>query len=116
MAGSITDITDRKRLQQHFELAVQASPVALLMIDATGRIVLANRWAETLFDYPRDALVGESVSCLIPEAVREGHAALCAGFLAAPQMRTMGANRNLYARPPRREPIADRSGAQPRGD
>ena len=51
MAGSITDITDRKRLQQRFELAVQASPVALLMIDATGRIVLANRWAEALFDY-----------------------------------------------------------------
>ena len=98
MAGSITDITDRKRLQQRFELAVQASPVALLMIDATGRIVLANRWAEALFDYAPDALVGQSVSGLIPEAVREGHAALCAGFLAEPQMRAMGRNRELYGR------------------
>ena len=32
-----------------------------------SRIVLANRRAEALFDYPRDALVGQSVNCLIPE-------------------------------------------------
>ncbi len=38
------------------------------------------------------------MSCLIPEEVREGHAALCAGFLAEPQMRAMGANRDLYGR------------------
>ena len=38
MAGSITDISDRKRLQQRFELAVQASPVALLMVDAIASL------------------------------------------------------------------------------
>ena len=113
MAGSITDITDQKRLQQRFELAVQASPVALLMIDATGRIVLANRWAEPLFDYARDALVGQSVSCLIPEAVREGHASLFAGFLAEPQMRTMGGNRNLYGRRRDGSPVPIEVGLSP---
>ena len=38
------------------------------------------------------------MNCLVPEAVREGHAALCTGFLAEPQMRAMGANRDLYGR------------------
>ncbi len=97
MAGSITDITDQRRLQQRFELAVQASPVALLMVDASRRIVLANQAAETLFDYPAGTLVGQSVDALVPVESREQHAAYLASFLAAPAVRTMGANRRLYA-------------------
>ncbi len=97
MAGSITDVTDQKRLQQRFELTVQASPVALLMVDASGRIVLANRTAEALFDYPQDALIGQPVETLVPDEFREWHIALRDSFFAAPNARVMGANRRLLA-------------------
>ncbi len=48
MAGSISDITERKRSQQRFELAVRASPVALLIIDHVGTIRLVNARAGSL--------------------------------------------------------------------
>ncbi len=98
MAGSITDITDQKRLQQRFELAVQASPVALLMVDRAGRIVLVNQKAESLFDYPRSELIGQPVELLIPEEWREQHPGLCSAFFAMPQARGMAADLELYAR------------------
>jgi two-component system, sensor histidine kinase and response regulator len=101
MAGSITDVTDQKRLQQRFELAVQASPVALLMMDASGRIVLANRAAAMLFDYPQDALIGQPIETLVPDEFRERHVALRESFFSAPNARMMGANRRLLA--PRRD-------------
>jgi two-component system, sensor histidine kinase and response regulator len=97
MAGSITDVTDQKRLRQRFELAVQASPVALLMVDTSGRIVLANQAAELLFAYPQDALIGQSVEVLVPAEFRGHHVDRRASFFAAPEVRTMGANERLFA-------------------
>jgi two-component system, sensor histidine kinase and response regulator len=97
MAGSITDVTDQKRLQQRFELAVQASPVALLMVDASGRIVLANQAAATLFDYPQDTLIGQPIETLVPDEFRARHVALRDSFFAASNARAMGADRKLFA-------------------
>jgi len=49
------------------------APEAILVIDEAGRIVLANRAAETVFGYDGDALVRLEIDSLVPEAGREAH-------------------------------------------
>jgi PAS domain S-box-containing protein len=90
------DITERERADARLRLAVEASPAGALMIDASGRIVLANRAAASLFGYERDELLGQSVEMLVAPAVREKHPLFRAEFLSSPTTRAMGAGRDLY--------------------
>ena len=54
---------------------LEAVPGALVGVDRSGKIRYANRQAELLFDYERDALVGQLVEVLVPESVRPDHPA-----------------------------------------
>jgi PAS domain S-box-containing protein len=58
-----------------FNLVFEAAPSALLLIDARGRITLANAQSEKLFGYPRSELLGTSIGLLVPERFRSGPAA-----------------------------------------
>ena len=61
------DITERKRAEEKFRLAVESAPNAMVMIDRTGRIVLVNAQTEKVFGYGRGELLGQSVELLVPE-------------------------------------------------
>ncbi len=93
---SIIDITERKRSEERFELAVEASPSAMLLVDESGAINLVNRQAEELFGYDRGELLGEPVEMLVPERFRHSHPGLREGFHRSPSSRPMGAGRDLY--------------------
>jgi len=73
-------------------------PDATVVVEAGGRIVAANRQAETLFGYDPGALVGTAVDLLLPEHLQAGHRRLRAGFLQAPATRTMGSGLALVGR------------------
>jgi two-component system, cell cycle sensor histidine kinase and response regulator CckA len=77
--------------------AVDASPNGMIMADAAGRIVLANRQVEKKFGYGHGELAGKQVEALLPERYRGGHAGQRGGFMADPQARPMGAGRELFA-------------------
>ena len=96
--GSATDITERKRAEEKFRLAVEASPNAIVMINGQGQIVLVNAQTEKLFGYTGDELIGQPVETLVPERFRAVHPAYREGFFAAPGARAMGAGRELFAR------------------
>jgi diguanylate cyclase (GGDEF)-like protein/PAS domain S-box-containing protein len=74
-----------------------ALPVAVVVTDARGRIMFANREAGALFGYDAPALAGQPVEVLVPTATRPGHAALHQAFLREPVPRPMGANLDLTA-------------------
>ena len=57
-----------------FELAIEASPSGVLVVDASGAIVRVNREVERQFGYTRGELVGRSVDLLVPEHLRAAHA------------------------------------------
>jgi PAS domain S-box-containing protein len=94
----IRDITERKRWEERFQATVESAPTAMLMIDSSGSIVLANAEVERLFSYPREELIGQPVEILVPQRFREQHPSLRMAFFASPQARRMGVGRDLYGR------------------
>ena len=94
--ASVVDITERKRAEEEFRVAVEASPNGMLMIDATGSIRLVNAQIEHIFGYVREELLGKPVEMLLPHGVRDKHKAYRADFLNQPESRRMGAGRELY--------------------
>ena len=96
--GTATDVTEVKRGEEKFRLAVEASASAIVMTDSEGRIVLVNTRTETLFGYSRQELIGQTVEILLPDRISANHAGDRAKFTAAPEARPMSAGRDLYAR------------------
>lgn len=75
MAGSITDVTEEHRLRERFRLAVEASPVALLMVHRDGRILMSNSHCLRSFGYAEAELIGRPTEVLVPLRLRARHAA-----------------------------------------
>jgi len=91
-------IAERARAEERFRRAVESSPAGMLMVDAKGVIVLANRTAEEIFGYRRDDLIGRHVELLIPERFRGEHPLHRQRFMQEPTTRAMGAGRDLFGR------------------
>jgi PAS domain S-box-containing protein len=70
MAGSITDVTEQHLLREQFQLAVEASPAALIMVHQDGRILMANSFSKSLFGYTAEELIDQPIEILIPERFR----------------------------------------------
>jgi PAS domain S-box-containing protein len=77
---------DRGMFPQLFDTV----PDALVVVDDTGRIVMANRQAEVLFGYAGGALAGLPIEQLMPEHVRGRHHAHRGAYMANPRLRPMG--------------------------
>ena len=75
-----------------------ANPDAVIGVDRSGTIRIANRVAAELFDYPLDALVGGSMERLLPEGARARHGPLVEKFFDRPVVRRMGSGLPLAAR------------------
>lgn len=93
--GVVSDVTERVQQEERFELAVEASPTAMLMIRRDGGITLANRQTEIVFGYERAELLRMSVEDLLPERLRARHAGFRADYLQSATSRLMGPGRDL---------------------
>lgn len=67
------------------------------MINARGKIILANKQTRNLFGYDHEDLLGQPVEVLIPSALRDGHEAHRANYFLNPKQREMGADVELTA-------------------
>lgn len=95
---------DQRRSSSLYLLAslFETSPDANLLIDESGRIVAANRAAESLFGYTQAELTGMAVDQLVPDSRRAEHGQQRQNYFANPQPRGMAeakaARLELYAR------------------
>lgn len=80
-----------------FRAVLDASPDAVVVVDATGRILQVNPQATVLFGYEQDELLGRNVDDLLPASLRGGHAHHRERFHEAAKPRTMAAGRDLFA-------------------
>jgi len=95
---SIVDISERKRAEERFRLAVESAPSGMVMINDTGEIVLVNLQTEKLFGYDRDELLGRQIEMLVPDRFRDRHPGYRTDFFKRPAVRAMGAGRDLHGR------------------
>ena len=98
LRGVSMDVTEQRRAEEEFRLAVEASPSGILLVNETGQIVLVNTHIEELFGYGREELMGHTVEILVPERFSRHHPEHRAKFFAAPTARPMGAGRELFGR------------------
>ena len=88
-------------MQSSLEQLVKAAevfPVAILIADAEGRIVLVNGNTETMFGYRREELIGQTMETLVPERYRDRHVHHRYEYNSAPRTRLMGLGLDLVGR------------------
>jgi PAS domain S-box-containing protein len=98
IAGLLAQWVKRKRADRRFRQVIEAAPTGILMVGRDGKIVLVNSQAERLFGYEKEELLGQPVELLVPERARSGHATDRARYFTAPEVRPVGAGRDLFGR------------------
>ena len=100
--ASVVNITERKRNEEkfrrdedRFRIALESAPNGLVMVNATGEIVLCNTEAERMFGYEQGELIGRRVEDLVPMRLRGAHPGMRGHFHESPSKRQMGAGRDL---------------------
>jgi PAS domain S-box-containing protein len=68
--------TTKRLPEEQFQIAIDAEPTAMIMVNERGNIVLVNASAEVLFGYPRGELIGTSIATLVPQAWGQGQGGL----------------------------------------
>jgi len=109
-AKIVRDVTERNRLikqeettlastlaEHKFQELIEQAPDAILQVDSSGAIAIANRTAELLFGYSREELLSLNVDALVPQAARHKHQGYRDKFAAAGVTRPMGEGLNLHA-------------------
>jgi PAS domain S-box-containing protein len=77
--GNLIDITDIKRTQEKMKMLasiVENVSEAICSMDLEGRIAYWNTYAETLFGYAKEEIIGKHISVLVPEN-RKGEVEYC---------------------------------------
>lgn len=77
---------------------VEDAPDALLVVDTQGLIRRVNRQTESLFGYPREQLLGQSVELLVPERLRSRHLRHRDAYVATLLRRRMGEGKPFLGR------------------
>ena len=103
--GTVQDITENKIAEQSREASeaqlssfFEATPDALLLVDAQGSIVRANQQVLHLLGYTVAELCGQSIEMLVSDRVRAFHPALRAHFATTSDARPMALGRSVRAR------------------
>lgn len=101
----VSDVTERLRTDaalaesgQIFRTVLEATPQAVIAVDAGGIIAYANPRTVDVFGYRSSELLGRSVELLIPERFSGRHPGHFERFTSQPQGRRMGIGRELVAR------------------
>lgn len=87
MTTAIPDILVNHNARWLMDVAADA----MLIIDAEGRVLLANPAARRLFGYAEQEFTGLIIEDLIPQRFRATHGERRAEYAARPERRTMGA-------------------------
>ncbi|MBT6457187.1 MAG: PAS domain S-box protein [Gammaproteobacteria bacterium] len=61
------DITEQKMLEERFKHCFNSAPVAMVMTDSSGAILLANDTLQQLYGYKEEELVGQAINIIIPD-------------------------------------------------
>jgi PAS domain S-box-containing protein len=100
--GTGIDVTDResakhqvRESEANVRAILETAAQAILAVDRSGRIVMANPAAERMYSYGAGELMRLPLETLMPERYRERHAAHLEGWFSQPHSRMMNAGVEL---------------------
>lgn len=80
MMGTIQDITERKHAQQKiidsekkFRSVLQSAKDSIVLANEKGEIIFWNHFAEKIFGYKENEVLGKSLTLIMPERYRTDH-------------------------------------------
>lgn len=91
-------VLERIREEEKFRALLESAPDGMVIVDSTGRIVLANARMESLFGYAKEEMLDRGVDMLLPTRFQAVHASQRGGYFSTPHVRPMGAGLGLWAR------------------
>ncbi|MDO8065756.1 PAS domain S-box protein [Janthinobacterium sp. SUN206] len=86
---------DAQFVDARYRVLFESTPDSVIMVNATGAIVLANQQAQRLFGYAEGELSGRQIDSLLPQRLRHAHVGHRARYFDQPRTRTMGADLEL---------------------
>ncbi|MBW3507394.1 PAS domain S-box protein [Janthinobacterium sp. NKUCC06_STL] len=86
---------DAQFVDVRYRVLFESTPDSVIMVNATGAIVLANQQAQRLFGYAEGELSGRQIDSLLPQRLRHSHVAHRSRYFDQPRTRTMGADLEL---------------------
>ncbi|MGA2552311.1 MAG: PAS domain S-box protein [Burkholderiaceae bacterium] len=92
----IKGLRDAKLVETRFRDLLESMPDAIVIVNASGRIVLVNTQAEALFGYANGELRTQPIEVLLPVRDRRAHLGHRSNYFVAPRTRTMGAGLQLH--------------------
>ena len=94
-SSAVSHLSNPHDAEKRLRMLIDAAPVAMLVVEQGGKIVLANRQTEKTFGYEVEELLGQDVGILVPEPVRKSHRGLVADYFKAGASRVMGVGREI---------------------
>jgi len=83
--------------QRRFRTLLESAPDAMVIIDASGEIVMVNRRTEEVFGYSRTEMTGQPIEMLMPQRFRERHPEHVRSFFSNSSTRSMSKGLELRA-------------------
>nr|WP_225614084.1 GGDEF domain-containing phosphodiesterase [Delftia sp. DLF01] len=77
-------------------VAMEAAPDGILLVDRSGRILLANPAMQAMSGYGAAELLGHSLQMLLPAEAQAAHGPQLQSYFAQPARRPMGQGRDLW--------------------
>ncbi|HNF33264.1 MAG TPA: PAS domain S-box protein, partial [Anaerolineales bacterium] len=100
----MNDITERKLAEERLSESearlkgfLDSAPDAMIIVNAQGKIILANLQTENLFGYKQSELLEMKIEQLIPKRLRDAHPQKRDYYLQNPQHKTTGIQQGIYA-------------------
>ncbi len=88
-------ITEYRNAASKAQALLETAPDAMVIVNASGQIVLVNAQTEQLFGYKKSELLGQDVEMLLPGQLGQKHIKHREAFFKNPKARPMGTGMEL---------------------
>jgi PAS domain S-box-containing protein len=76
----------------------QHATIGIIVANSKGEIIKSNDFANRLFGYEKEALIGQKIEILVPDALKECHVKHRSQYHQKPVEREMGTDLDLFAK------------------